>query len=231
MDGWESRRKRTPGHDWVIIRLGLAGAIRGVDIDTNHFLGNNPSYASIEATDGIHSPAQLASGKVRWTEILAKSPIRPGSQNLFSTTATGRSTLIRLHIYPDGGVARLRVYGEVMPDWNLRGKTPAIDLASVTNGGVVIAASDMFFGSKENLIMPGRALNMGDGWETKRRRERCFIGQPLGTQGRADDASALCDPNAPPNANRRHKQKSIVGSDRPGLGVGWTAGIVLGPQS
>ncbi len=172
MDGWESRRKRTPGHDWCIIKLGLSGIIKGVDIDTNHFLGNHPPYASIEAccVDGEPNPKTLSSGSMIWTEILGKSALRPGSQNLFSVTHPNRWTHLRLNIYPDGGVARLKVYGDVIPDWNTIQPGKLFDLAAVEHGGKVVACSDMFFGAKENLIMPGRALNMGDGWETKRRR-------------------------------------------------------------
>lgn len=167
MDGWETRRKRTPGYDWCIIKLGIAGVIKGVDIDTNHFLGNNPSYASIEAC------SITATGSIKtaaWKEILPRSPLKPGSQNLFSVADNHRWTHIRLNIFPDGGVARLRIYGDVVPDWSKANKNSVIDLAAVEHGGLVVAASDMFFGSKENLIMPGRAKNMGDGWETKRRR-------------------------------------------------------------
>ena len=172
MDGWETRRKRSAGHDWCIIRLGLPGKIRGVDIDTNHFLGNNPSYASIEAcaiaSGAGKDPARIPADA--WTEILPRSPLRPGAQNLFGVASSGRWTHLRLNIFPDGGVARLKVYGEVVPDASVgRSKVP-IDLAAVGSGGAVVAASDMFFGSKENLIMPGRAANMGDGWETCRRR-------------------------------------------------------------
>lgn len=172
MDGWESRRKRTPGHDWCIIKLGIPGIIKGVDIDTNHFLGNNPAYASIDACEvADDTPAeQLASNASRWAELLPRSPTRPGSQNLFSIISAKRWTHIRLNIYPDGGLARLHVYGDVVPDWNSVKKGEVIDLAAVEYGGLVVAASDMFFGSKENLIMPGRAENMGDGWESKRRR-------------------------------------------------------------
>lgn len=172
MDGWESRRKRTPGHDWCIIKLGLPGIIKGIDVDTNHFLGNNPAYASIEActADENLSVKLLASKSVEWNQILPKSPLKPGTQNLFSVTDGECRTHIRLNIFPDGGVARLRIYGEVIPDWNNVRTNSLIDLASVGYGGVVVAASDMFFGSKENLIMPGRSKNMGDGWETKRRR-------------------------------------------------------------
>lgn len=167
MDGWETRRKRTPGHDWCIIKLGLAGIIKGVDIDTNHFLGNNPAYASIQACS---MKGNFSAKRAKWKEILTKVPIKPGLQNLFAVANNEFWTHIRLNIYPDGGVARLRVYGEVIFDWSSIKKNSVIDLAAVEHGGLVVAASDMFFGSKENLIMPGRAKNMGDGWETKRRR-------------------------------------------------------------
>lgn len=171
MDGWESRRKRTPGHDWCIVRLGFAGIISGVDIDTNHFLGNSPAYASIDACDApLGTSAESLAAMQGWTEILPRSALRPGSQNLFGITTKHRWTHVRLNIYPDGGVARLRVYGRVVPEWSSPATDGTFDLAFIGNGGNVIAASDMFFGNKENLIMPGRAASMGDGWETKRRR-------------------------------------------------------------
>lgn len=177
MDGWESRRKRVPGHDWCIIKLGLRGVIKGVDIDTNHFLGNHPPYASLEAccADPDASPEELAAGQHEWVEILQRVSLRPGSQNLFSIipppmTEPRPWTHVRLNIYPDGGVARLRVYGDVLPSWDELDADAVFDLAGVQHGGKVVAASDMFFGNKDNLIMPGRAANMGDGWETKRRR-------------------------------------------------------------
>jgi len=170
MDGWETRRKRTPGHDWCIIKLGLSGIIRGADIDTNHFLGNNPAYASIDACSAGVKRSPEALHRAVWTEILPRSPLKPGTQNLFSLVSSQRWTHVRLNIFPDGGVARLRIYGDVVPDWSRITSEQMVDLASVVNGGKVVAASDMFFGSKENLVMPGRATNMGDGWETKRRR-------------------------------------------------------------
>ncbi len=172
MDGWETRRRRTPGFDWCIIKLGLSGIIKGIDIDTNHFLGNNPSYASLEACaiERNSSVKSLTGKGAQWTEILPKSPLKPGSQNLFAI-ADGRTwTHVRLNVFPDGGVARLRIYGNVATDWSRFRKNEPVDLAFVGHGGTVVAASDMFFGSKENLLMPGRAANMGDGWETKRRR-------------------------------------------------------------
>jgi allantoicase len=172
MDGWESRRKRTPGHDWCLIRMGVSGVLKGVDIDTQHFLGNHPPYASLEAccVDGDPSVEALMSAETPWVEILERVALKSGSQNLFSITNNHRWTHVRLNIYPDGGVARLRLYGNVVPDWSTVSPEEAVDLAAVENGGMVVACSDMFFGAKENLIMPGRAANMGDGWETRRRR-------------------------------------------------------------
>lgn len=163
MDGWESRRKRTPGHDHAIVKLGAPGIIRGVDIDTNHFLGNHPPFASLEARP-THS-----SDKNQWIEILSRSPLQPGSQNLFEIHSEQSFDSVRLNIYPDGGVARLRVYGEVTPP--VFQANQRVDFASVRNGGKVLACNDSFFSSKDNLIMPGRGVNMGDGWETRRRRE------------------------------------------------------------
>lgn len=172
MDGWETRRKRTPGHDWCIIKLGLAGQIRGFDIDTNHFLGNYPAAASVDGCEqaGDVPLNVLSKSSGMWKEILPKTPLQPGSQNLFAVENPTRWTHARLNIYPDGGVARFRVYGTVMPDWTVRKKGEILDFAAVENGGLAVAASDMFFSPMNNLIMPERAATMGDGWETKRRR-------------------------------------------------------------
>jgi allantoicase len=173
MDGWESRRRRTPGFDWCIIRLGLSGVIRGVVVDTSHFKGNYPEQCSLEACaiDGLPTTEQLTSDSVAWTEILPLSNLNGDSQNPIPVNSDTRWTHLRFKIYPDGGVARLRVFGEVIPDWNrLQQIGGEIDLAAVESGGVVLSCSDMFFGHRHNLIMPGRAVNMSDGWETKRRR-------------------------------------------------------------
>ena len=170
MDGWESRRKRVAGHDWCILKLGASGIIRGVDIDTNFFLGNHPPHASIEA---CYMPGEISNEvlqKTKWTEILAKSPLAPGSQNFYTIKSDIIWTHLRLNIYPDGGVARLKVYGEVYKDWDAVTTNETIDLAAATNGAKSILCNDMFFSHMDNLIMPGRGLNMGDGWETKRNR-------------------------------------------------------------
>lgn len=185
MDGWESRRKRVPGHDWCILRMGIPGRIHGVDIDTNHFLGNHPPFASIEAASLDIEDSKLDPSQIKWTEILPRSPLKPGSQNLFPVGSSGIWTHLRLNIYPDGGVARFRVYGEIIHDWDRFPEDKVIDLALVNHGAKVVACSDMFFSPMSNLIMPYSPIHMGDGWETKRRRGPGFdwVVVQLGTVG------------------------------------------------
>lgn len=173
MDGWETRRRRTPGFDWCIIRLGLPGIIRGVVVDTSFFRGNYPEHFSLEACalPGQPTAEDVQSDAINWLPLLPQMLLAGDSQNPFVVEGEQRATHLRFKIYPDGGVARLRVYGEVLPDWErLQRIGGDVDLAAVENGGRVISCSDMFFGHRHNLIMPGRAANMSDGWETKRRR-------------------------------------------------------------
>ena len=167
MDGWETRRRRGQGHDNCVIRLGLPGAIRGFDIDTSHFTGNYPPAASIEAclTDG--DPG----ADTQWVELLAPMKLA-GNTHHYPAIADRRIwSHIRLNIYPDGGIARLRVYGEVARDWSQRGGDTLYDLIAIENGGRPVAWNDAHFGNPINLLAPGRGENMGDGWETRRRRE------------------------------------------------------------
>jgi allantoicase len=173
MDGWETRRRRTPGHDWAIVRLGLPGIVRGVVIDTSFFTGNYPEQASIEAAavDGSPSVDQMLSDDIGWRTLLKKSPLKGDSTNAFAITSKDeRVTHLRLSIFPDGGVARLRVHGEVVPDKDVFKPDREVDLAALKNGGFVVSCSDMHYGNRQNLILPGRSTHMGDGWETKRRR-------------------------------------------------------------
>jgi len=171
MDGWESRRRRVPGNDWCIVQLGMRGIVHGVNVDTSHFTGNYPSHCSIEAVDhpGGIKPALHAVDGAPWTTLLGKTALRGNGENLFTIADRRPWTHVRLSIYPDGGVARLRVFGEVAVDWSKVG-TRVVDLALITNGGLFLAASDLHYGTRGALIMPGRATNMGDGWETRRRR-------------------------------------------------------------
>lgn len=170
MDGWETRRRRTPGHDWCIVRLGLAGHIRGVVVDTGFFKGNYPERCSLDACSMPAAASTDELAAVSWTEILPESALKGDTQNAFPVRAVGRFTHVRLNIFPDGGVARLRVHGDVAPDWEALGGAGLVDLAAIEHGGYVVVCSDMFFGHRQNLIMPGRSLSMADGWETKRRR-------------------------------------------------------------
>jgi allantoicase len=175
MDGWETRRRRTPGYDWCIIRLGLPGIIRGVVVDTSFFKGNYPEHFSLEACDlGTSAPynnekKRLKDSRTRWIELLPQTALKGDSRNLVSVNHDGCFTHVRLKIYPDGGVARLRVHGEAVPDFKQLSRRE-IDLVAVENGGSVVVSSDQFFGVPRNLLLPDRARNMGDGWETRRRR-------------------------------------------------------------
>lgn len=175
MDGWESRRSYGRAHrresgrdfDWCIIRLGISGKIRAFDIDTNYFRGNAPQKASVEACVSEAQPDE----NTQWFTVLAPSDVKAHSQNLFEISNNTSWTHVRLNMFPDGGIARFRVYGEADVNWNDFVDGELIDLASIKNGAKALLVSDMFFSDKNNLIMPGRGKNMGDGWETKRRRD------------------------------------------------------------
>jgi len=163
MDGWESRRKRTPGHDWCVVRLGVPGVIHGFEIDTRNFTGNFPPRVSIDVcVSDVDNPED------GWVELLPKTDLEGNARRFAEVENDTVYTHVRLNIYPDGGVARLRVFGEVRPDFgDIEGY---VDLVAVEHGGRAIACSDEHYGSMQNLTAPGRGINMGDGWETARRR-------------------------------------------------------------
>ncbi|HEY7408934.1 MAG TPA: allantoicase [Gemmatimonadaceae bacterium] len=171
MDGWETRRRRSPGHDWCIVRLGVPGTVRGIVVDTSYFRGNFPEHCSLDgcSVDGVPSADALA-GDAAWREIIPKTALQGDTRNPIASKGDRPVTHVRLNIFPDGGVARLRVHGEVRPDWAALARTGDVDLAAMENGGWVVVCSDMFFGHRQNLILPGRSTHMGDGWETRRRR-------------------------------------------------------------
>jgi len=169
-DGWETRRRRSPGHDYAVVRLGAPGIVHGVVVDTAHFTGNFPPFASVEGCglEGFPSPAALA--EAPWFSLVPRAPLVGDAKNLFAVPDRTRVTHVRLSIYPDGGVARLRVHGEVVPDPRLlSGLT--VDLAAMEHGALVVDCSDKFYGSPNNLILPGHARTMAEGWETARRRD------------------------------------------------------------
>jgi allantoicase len=183
MDGWETRRKREPGHDSCVIRLGVAGIIHGVDVDTSHFTGNYPPEVSL---DGCVSDEDAPSDG--WTELVSRTGIKGDAHHYLDVRDDTLFTHVRLHIYPDGGVARLRIFGEIRPDFS--GVEGYVDLAAVEHGGRPLACSDQHYGSAHNLIAPGRGLNMGDGWETARRRGpgNDWVILALGQPGRIERA-------------------------------------------
>lgn len=171
VDGWETKRRREPGHDWVLVRLGAPGVITSVDVDTSFFTGNFPTACAVQAcgAEGYPSPAELLDADTEWAELVPRSPLTGDAHNLFDVTDPRRFTHIRLATFPDGGVARLRVFGAVIPD--PRGlEQLTIDLASQRYGGIVTASSDDFYTSAGVLNRPDTARSMGEGWETQRRR-------------------------------------------------------------
>jgi allantoicase len=180
MDGWETRRRRGPGYDWCLVRLGRPGSIAGVCIDTAHFNGNQPESCTLDAIEAPddaaarHALPAVPDAPGPWVQVVGPTPLGPSRPHFVPARADAagrRFTHVRLNILPDGGVARLRVYGRAMPEWaTVPREDGLVDLAAVANGGLVVAASDMHFGSRHNLIMPGPAATMGDGWETRRRR-------------------------------------------------------------
>jgi len=166
MDGWESRRKRTAGHDFAIIRFGVPGHIAGIDIDTTHFTGNYPPAASIDACVS----EQQIPDEDAWITLQSSIELDGDSHHFLEIDDRQVYTHLRLNIYPDGGVARLRVYGVIQPPAERLNSSELIDLLAMEMGGRALACNNEHFGSMHNLNAPGRGINMGDGWETARRR-------------------------------------------------------------
>ncbi|MFD5779507.1 allantoicase [Streptomyces sp. NPDC126933] len=184
MDGWETRRRRGAGaerphptdedHDWALVRLGAPGVIRGIVVDTAHFRGNYPRAVSVEGVSlpGSPSPEDLLGDQVKWTTLVPRTDVGGHAANGFTVDAEQRFTHLRVNQHPDGGIARLRVYGEVAPDPAWLGVLGTFDLVALENGGRVEDASDRFYSPATNTIQPGRSRKMDDGWETRRRRDR-----------------------------------------------------------
>ncbi|SHM56211.1 allantoicase [Actinacidiphila paucisporea] len=183
MDGWETRRRRGASaevphpaptdHDWALIRLGTPGVIRAIVVDTAHFRGNYPHAVSVEAVAASPSasPEELLDPALPWTEVIARSPVGGHAQNAFAVHVERRFTHVRLRQHPDGGIARLRVLGEVVPDPAWLAGLGTFDLVALENGGAVEDASDRFYSPPEHTILPGRSQKMDEGWETRRRRD------------------------------------------------------------
>jgi allantoicase len=186
MDGWESRRKRIPGHDFCVIRLGVAGVVAGFEVDTSHFTGNYPPGAEIEV---CRSEAAVPGEEAGWTKVTERLALNGDDRVFVPVDHREPVTHVRLHIFPDGGVARLRVWGRVAKDWSTVPADAPVDLLAMENGGRGIIANDQHYGRVENLTAPGRGINMGDGWETRRRREpgHDWAVLELGASGRIEE--------------------------------------------
>jgi allantoicase len=167
MDGWESRRRRGEGHDYCVVQLAAPCTLASLDIDTRYFTGNYPPFASVQACRTPGAPDE----RTTWTEILRYSPLKGDRHNVFELSCTEVWTHLKLNIYPDGGVARFRAYGQVPRDWGAHAGNEAVDLVSALNGGRALACSDEHYGAMSNLLLPARGASMADGWETRRRRE------------------------------------------------------------
>jgi allantoicase len=170
-DGWETRRRRDEqACDEVILRLAVPGIVHGVLIDTSHFTGNYPPYASVEAATLLGYPSAAELRAATWAPLLAKSELAGNTENSFAVFAADQlSSHVRLRIYPDGGVARFRVHGEPVPDPRFLGGR--VDLAAALHGGRITDCSNRFYAAPSNVLAPGRSQVMSDGWENARRRD------------------------------------------------------------
>lgn len=168
-DGWETRRRREPGSDWAIVRLGVPGVVHGVVVDTAYFTGNFPPQVSVEAAHVTGHPSADELAAQAWETLVPRAPALGDHANEYAVSDRRVWTHLRLTIHPDGGVARFRVHGTPAPD--RRFLVGTIDLAALENGGGLVSCSDAFYGSAGRLILPGRARNMGEGWENARRRD------------------------------------------------------------
>jgi len=169
MDGWETRRKRSKGHDYLILKLGKPGKIYKVDIDTSYFSGNHPTKVSIQA---CFDKKNITNKNFKWTTILKKKSTKANSHHFFNIKNKSTFSHVKLNIFPDGGVARLRVYGTIENKKKFGKKI--LNLTSVLNGATPIVCNNEHFGRAENILAPGIGKNMGDGWETRRSRGKNF---------------------------------------------------------
>lgn len=171
MDGWESRRRRDQGHDYCIVQLAAPAKLAALDIDTRYFTGNYPPFASVQGCRVDRTP----DANTDWTVLLPQTALSGNQQNVFALCSEDVWTHLKVNIFPDGGVARFRAYGRIEFDWTAHAShSGAIDLVAALHGGRALACNDEHYGSMHNVLLPGRAASMADGWETRRRREPGF---------------------------------------------------------
>ena len=168
MDGWETKRRRVPGNDWCLIKLGSPGIIKEIDVNTKFFTGNYPPQASIE---GIYSESEPDIDDKKWLTILEKVDLDGDKINKFGVKKKNVVNWIKVNIYPDGGIARLRLWGDVYQNWDNFDNNKIIEISALKNCGKIISYNNAHYGDVSALLSEGRGKNMGDGWETRRRRE------------------------------------------------------------
>lgn len=173
-DGWETRRHNPEPFDYVVIRLGVAaGTVAGIEVDTAFFSGNHAPAISVEGVFSSDDDDVVSwkGGRGKWETILGIQDCGPSQRFAWQLGApTAKAyTHVRLNMYPDGGIARFRLFGHAVPVFPAD-PDAILDLAAAQNGGVAVSCSDQHFGAISNLILPGRGQDMGDGWETARSR-------------------------------------------------------------
>ncbi|KAF2147194.1 uncharacterized protein K452DRAFT_3142 [Aplosporella prunicola CBS 121167] len=186
-DGWETRRHNSEEADWVVIRLGVAsGKVKGIEIDTSFFSGNHAPEIAVQGCFGDDDEAIKDPNYDGWQTILSKQECGPNQRQawLLPKETEDAFTHVRLLMFPDGGIARFRLFGSAVPIFP-SSADQSFDLAALVNGGIAIDCSDEHFGTKDNLLLPGRGVDMGDGWETKRTRGEHidWVIVRLGTEG------------------------------------------------
>ena len=166
--GWRTRRRRDTGHDWAILRLGVPGILESLELETDD---DRPTHILLE---GCSAPHTCPVDKLKdWETLVSKSVLEDSSSHRFAITSGKRYTHLRLSIFPDGSITRLRALGHPVPAWMAPGGAPpgSLDLAAVANGAELNDWSDSRSGVPTSLIYPGSRSDKTPGWTTRRRRQ------------------------------------------------------------
>lgn len=147
-----------------------------MEIDTAFFDGNHAEAIAVQGVSIIGDGADQKVENLKheeWQkeEQLGMRECGPSRRQAWKVQEGSEITHVRLCMYPDGGIARFRLYGEAIPVYP-EDKNEELELSAAVMGGVAVSCSDEHFGKRGNLLLPGRGVDMGDGWETKRSREK-----------------------------------------------------------
>lgn len=222
-DGWETKRHNADEFDWVVVKLGCVGVIQGVEVDTAFFTGNYGEHTALDACFAPDGSKDLEIAKADfkgWESVLSKQECGPSQRRAWQLGGVEKKlyTHVRLRMYPDGGFARLRLYGQVVPPPAPKSSSTDSgeleDLASALNGGVALSCSDQHYGVRSNILLPGRGKDMGDGWETKRSRSKGhvdWIVVRLGLPGKSIKKIVVDTKDFKGNFPRTYKVEGILG--------------------